>query len=101
MDSLPFDLIAGHRIPQAGVADSSTNTSFLNCLLDSLERCFPPQHLQRLKQRRGILSPTDGHADGLKHLSRLYSESLSGGAQSLIQRIVFELGFRQHLARSL
>ena len=59
-------------------------------LIDSRECGVPSQNLERLKQRRGVFSPTNSHANWLEHLSRLYAQFLSCGAESLIQWIVFE-----------
>ena len=70
----------------------------MQSLADAGERGFSSQHLQRFKQRRGILSSADGYANRLKHLAGFHSQLLGGGAQSLIQWIMLELNLRQHFA---
>ncbi len=85
MDSLLLDLIAARPLSR------SPNTGNLKRSLDPLQRRPPPQHLRRLKQRRRIPAPADGNPNGLKHLSRLHSEFLCGGAPGLIGRALLEL----------
>jgi hypothetical protein len=53
------------------------------------------QNLERLKQRRGILSPTDGYSDRLKHLSGFYAHRLGGGAESFVQGVMLKFSLRQ------
>ena len=91
------------KISRCGDATNSRWGDDLNvfqCLLNSLQRSFLSQNFQRFKQRRRILAAANSYADGLEHLSRLHSQLLSGGAQSLIQRIVFELDFGQNFLRA-
>jgi hypothetical protein len=49
-------------------------------LIDSCQRRFPPQNLERLKQRRGILAPADGYSNRLEHLPGFYAHLLRGRA---------------------
>ena len=53
------------------------------------------------KQRRSILAPADGHADGLEHGAGLHAEGGGGVAERLFQRIVIEGRCGQHLLRML
>ena len=69
----------------------------MQSLFNSLKCGFPAQDFQRFKQRRGVLATANRYADGLKHLPGLHSQLLSGGAESLIQRIVFEFDVRPEL----
>src|SRR5438309_68389 len=61
------------------------------CFLNPPQRRLLSQNFQGFKQGRGILSAAYGYADGLKHLSGFKSKLLGGGAQSLIQGVVFEI----------
>src|SRR5438270_10336497 len=60
-------------------------------LLNSAQRRFFPQNLQRFEQGWRVFAAAYGYADGLKHLSGFKSKLLGGGAQSLIQGVVFEI----------
>ena len=73
----------------------------LDRLTDALEAGFPSENCQGFKKRRRVLPTADGDSDRLKHLSRLYSQLLSGSSESMIQRIVSELRIRQHVAAFL
>src|ERR1019366_6191443 len=67
----------------------------LDGLFDSCQRRFLSENLERLEQRRGILSPADGYSDRLEHLSGFYAHRLGVGAEGLVQGIVFEFRLRQ------
>jgi hypothetical protein len=95
MDSLLLDLIAARPLSR------SHNTGNLKRSLDPLQHRPPPQHLRHLKQRRRSLAPADGNPNGLKHLSRLHSEFLCGGAPGLIERVVLELESHHILGKDL
>jgi len=73
---------------------------FPDRLLNACESSLPPQHFKRLEQRWRVFPAADCDADRLKHLSCFHSQFLRGGAQGLIQRVVFELDIRQHFAGS-
>ena len=68
---------------------------FVNGLVDACQGCVPAEDFQSLKQGWGTLTAAHGHADGLKHLSRLDSHLLGGAAEGLVQRVMFELGLCQ------
>ena len=57
---------------------------FLNRLIDSGQRSFPPENLECLKQRRGIFAAANGYPNRLEHLSRLEPDLLRGGAEGLV-----------------
>ena len=73
-----------------------SSIELLNRLIDSLQRCFLPENLQRLKQRGCILASANSDTNRLKHLPCFYAHRLGGGAESLVQRIVFEFRLRQN-----
>src|ERR1700746_164303 len=75
--------------------------NFRKSLADAGECFLPSQHLERLKQRWGILPAADRNADWLEHLAGLDPEFLRGCTQSLVERVVLEFYVRQHLARFL
>ena len=77
-----------------------SSVDLLHRLLDPCQRRFPSQHLQRLKQRRGVLASADGYSNGLKHLPGFQAEFLGGGAQGLVERVVLELRLRQDFTGS-
>ena len=60
-----------------------------DALPDTRERLFFAEHFQSFEQRRRIFLSTDCDANRLEHLPSLETEFLRGGAQRLIQRIMF------------
>src|SRR5581483_10494745 len=59
--------------------------------VDPLERCFPPQNLQRFKQRRRDLAAADRDANRLEHLPWLNLHLGGGRPQRRVQCLVPEL----------
>jgi Tfp pilus assembly protein PilF len=89
----------GGTVPDFSLGPSAT-LQLLNRPIDSRQRSFPSQNLERLKQRRRILTPAYGHPNRLEHLSRLEPQFLRCRAQRLVQRVMFEFRLRQDFSRA-
>ena len=61
-------------------------------LLDAGQARFAAQDYQGFKERRRVLASADGDPYGLEGLPGLQPQMHSGGAESLIERIVIERG---------
>src|SRR6476660_5573616 len=66
-------------------------------LADAFEADVAAEDGHGFKKRRRVLTPADGHADGLKHGTGFEAERGGGLAQRLLQGLVVERGRDEHL----
>src|SRR5581483_5455213 len=92
------------RRPSAGIfaggATLDSGSAHVDRLVNPRQRLLPPEHFQGFEQGRRVLAAADGYADRLKHLSWLDAQLLGGGAERLVERVVFEFRVGQHIPRA-